>query len=143
MTAPEKIDVTNAEALRVVLLEAAACGHATFVVELTGTRFCDASGLHVLVRGHKRALAEGGELRLVIPGVPVLRVFAAAGVDHMIPHFATVDEAVAQTPAAVIRIRRRRPPPERRALADLLVPDASGPGVPRAQDTPGPQAPVS
>ena len=142
VTAPEEIDVTNAEALRVALLQAAADGHATFVVDLTGTQFCDTAGLNVLVRGHKRALAEGGELRLVIPSVPVLRAFAATGVDHVIPHFATVDEALAQTPAVVIRVRRRLSP-ERRILADLLVPDTPGPGVPRVQDTPGSQAPLA
>jgi anti-anti-sigma regulatory factor len=33
---------------------------------MTGTQFCDSAGLGVLVRAHKRALADGGELRLVI-----------------------------------------------------------------------------
>jgi anti-sigma B factor antagonist len=124
VTAPEEIDISNAEALAVALLEAAADGHATFVVDLTRTRFCDTAGLNVLVRGHKRALAEGGELRLVIPRVPVLRAFAVAGVDRAIPHFATVDEALAQTPAVAIRVRRRGMSPRRRILAGLLVPDA-------------------
>ena len=142
VTAPEEIDVTNAEALRVALLEAAADGHATFVVDLTRTSFCDTAGLNVLVRGHKRALAEGGELRLVIPSVPVLRAFAAAGVDHVIPHFATVEEALAQTPAVVIRVRRRLSP-EWRILADVLVSDAPDPGIPCVHDTPGSQAPVA
>jgi anti-sigma B factor antagonist len=121
--APEEIDITNAGALRVALLKAAADGHATFVVDLSRTRFCDTAGLHQLVRGHKRALAAGGELRLVIPSVPVLRAFAATGVDHVIPHFATVDEALAQTPAVVIRVRRRLSP-DRPMLAGLLVPEA-------------------
>jgi len=121
VTAPGEIDISNAAALAVALLEAAADGHATFVVDLTRTRFCDTAGLNVLVRGHKRALAEGGELRLVIPSVPVLRAFAVAGIDRAIPHFATIDEALAQTPAVVIRVRRRNLSPERRILADLLV----------------------
>jgi anti-sigma B factor antagonist len=99
VTAPEEIDVTNADGLRAALLEAAARGHVTFVVDLSRTRLCDSVGLNVLVRGHKRALAEGGELRLVIPSVPVLRALAVAGVDRVIPHFATIDDALAQTPA--------------------------------------------
>jgi anti-sigma B factor antagonist len=123
VTAPEEIDVSNGEGLGLALLEATARGHATFVVDLTGTRFCDTAGLNVLVRWHKRALAEGGELRLVIPSVPVLRAFAATGVDRVIPHFATVGEALEQTPAVVIRVRRRSMSLERRILADLLVPD--------------------
>jgi anti-anti-sigma regulatory factor len=43
---------------------AADCGHATIVVDMTRTRFCDATALGVLVMAHKRAVAEAGELRL-------------------------------------------------------------------------------
>ena len=44
-TAPAEIDVTTADKLQEVLLEAAENGHATIVVDLTGTRFCDSFGL--------------------------------------------------------------------------------------------------
>jgi anti-anti-sigma factor len=107
VTAPEEIDVTNADGLRAALLEAAARGHATLVADLTRTLFCDTAGLNVLVRAHKLAVAEGGELRLVIPSVPVLRAFAVTGVDRVIPHFATLDEALAPMPAVTIRLRLR------------------------------------
>ncbi|MGH3124102.1 MAG: STAS domain-containing protein, partial [Streptosporangiaceae bacterium] len=60
VTAPEEIDITNAAGLRAAVLDAAAHGHGTFVVDMTGTRFCDSAGLHVLVGAHKRARAEGG-----------------------------------------------------------------------------------
>jgi anti-sigma B factor antagonist len=96
VTAPEEIDVTNADRLRAALREAVAHGHAIFVVDLTRTRFCDSAGLHVLTLAHKRALSKGGELRLVIPSATVLRAFAVTGVDRVIPHFATVDEALRQ-----------------------------------------------
>jgi anti-sigma B factor antagonist len=65
VAAPEEIDVINAEALRAALLEAAAHGHRTLVVDMTVTRFCDSSGIHTLLAAHKRAGAEGGELLLV------------------------------------------------------------------------------
>src|SRR6266705_3607713 len=78
--APEEIDICNAEQLRIVLLEAASRGHATIVVDMTRTRFCDSSGFSVLVAAHQRALAEGGGLRLVIPdGCRVLRIFTVIG----------------------------------------------------------------
>ena len=54
---------------------------------MTRTRFCDSSGLHTLIAAHKRANAEGGEVLLVIPGPPVLRVFALTGIDKVIPSF--------------------------------------------------------
>ena len=74
VAAPEEIDITNAEALRSALLTAAANGHDRLVVDMTGTQFCDSSGLHTLIAAHKRAEAEGRELLLVIPSPTVLRV---------------------------------------------------------------------
>ena len=94
VTAPEEIDITNAPELRSALLEAAARGHGTLVADMTRTRFCDSSGLHTLLAAHKRAHAEGSELLLVMTSPPVLRVFALAGIDHMIPNFTSLDEAL-------------------------------------------------
>jgi anti-sigma B factor antagonist len=94
---PEEIDITNAEALRSALLTAATYGHRTLVVDMTQTKFCDSSALHTLLAAHKRAEAEGGEVLLVIASTAVLRVFAVTGVDHMIPNFTSLPEAVAQT----------------------------------------------
>jgi anti-sigma B factor antagonist len=98
VAAPEEIDIANADWLRSVLLQAADCGNGRFVVDLTRTQFCASSGIGVLVRAHKRALAEGGELRLVIPAV--LRKFALTGIDRVIPSFADLDEALEPAPAA-------------------------------------------
>ena len=99
--APAEIDIVNAEQLRTVLREAGRRGHATFVLDMTRTRFCDSSGFSVLVAAHQRALAEGGGLRLVIPaGSPVLRVFRAIGLGRFIPRFASLDQALPAAPAA-------------------------------------------
>ena len=99
VTAPEEIDITNAEALRSALLTAAAGGHGTLVVDMTRTRFCDSSGLHALIAAHKRAGAAGREVLLVIPSTTVLRVFALTGMDRVIPNFTSLAEALAQAPA--------------------------------------------
>ena len=64
---------------------------------MTRTRFCDCSGLNSLLAAHKRAEAEGREVLLVIPSTAVLRVFAITGIDHMIPNFTSLPEALAQT----------------------------------------------
>jgi anti-sigma B factor antagonist len=98
---PEEIDIGNAASLRAVLTEAADQGHVTCIVDLSQTVFCDTAGLHVLVVMHKRALAEGGELRLVVPRPEVLRVFAVTGIDRVIPHFASLQQAVARDPRGV------------------------------------------
>ena len=107
VTAPEEIDITNAPQLRSALLEAAAYGHGTLVVDMTRTRFCDSSGVHTLLAAHKRAQAERGELLLVISAAPVLRVFAITCIDRMIPNFTSLDEALAQTSANGSSGRRR------------------------------------
>ena len=110
VTAPGEIDVTTAEHLRAVLFHAAARGHATVVVDMSRTRFCDSAGLAVLVRAHKRAVTEGGELRLVIPADgAVARIFAITRLDLVIPLFSSLDEALAPRRAAVIRPLRPRP----------------------------------
>lgn len=100
VAAPEEIDITSAGSLRAALLDAAARGHGTFVVDMSQTRFCDSSGLHALVAAHRRALAEDGEVLLVICSPAVLRIFAITGMDRVIPSFASLDEALAQAPAA-------------------------------------------
>jgi anti-sigma B factor antagonist len=101
VAAPEEIDITNAPELRSALLEAAAAanGHGTVVADLSRTQFCDSSGLHTLLAAHKRATAAGGDMLLVISGNAVLRVFTITGVDHIIPNFTSLEEALAQTSA--------------------------------------------
>jgi anti-sigma B factor antagonist len=99
VAAPEEIDITNAPDLRSALLEAAADGHETLVLDMAKTRFCDSSGIHTLLAVHKRAQSEGGELLLVIPDPLALRVFAITGVDRVIPNVTSLEDAVARTSA--------------------------------------------
>ena len=99
VTAPEEIDITNAAGLRATLLEAAAQGSGTLVADMARTQFCDSAGLNVLVRAHKRAQAEGGELLLVTGAAAVLRIFAVTGIGRMIPSFPRLEQALAPAPA--------------------------------------------
>jgi anti-sigma B factor antagonist len=99
VAAPEEIDITNAAALRAVLLAAAVNGYDTLVVDMTRTQFCDSSGLHALIAAHKRAEAEGREVLLVIPSPTVLRVFVLTGMDKVIPNVTSLPEALARTAA--------------------------------------------
>jgi anti-sigma B factor antagonist len=96
VAAPEEIDITNAPELRSALLEAAADGP-TLVADMSRTRFCDSSGVHALLAAHKRAQAEGGELLLVVSSDAVLRIFALTGIDHVVPNFTSLDDALAHT----------------------------------------------
>jgi anti-sigma B factor antagonist len=128
VVAPEEIDASNSGWLHAVLWEAADRGHGTFVVDMTRTQFCDSGGLGVLVRAHNRALADGGELRLVRPtSAAVLHVLALTGIDQVIPSFPSLYEAVVPAPATAPRPLqpRRRPKPGMRTRPDQPPPDDS------------------
>jgi anti-sigma B factor antagonist len=121
VAAPEEIDISNADALAAVLLHAASGGHGRLVVDMTGTQFCASAGVGVLVQAHKRAVADGGELRLVVPARGmVVRVFAIVGIDQLIPTFTSLEQALEPAPAAAPRPprRRRRPKPGKRTGPD-------------------------
>lgn len=97
---PEEIDITNADGLRAALLRAAllraaAQGRTTYVVDMTRTRFCDSAGLQAMIGAHRRALAEGGEVRFVVTGPAVRRILAIMAIDRLIPVFGHLDEALA------------------------------------------------
>ena len=112
VTLPAEIDVTSADVLRAALLMAPRHGHATIVVDMTQTQLCDSTGLNMLVRAHKRAVAEGGELRLVISEASMPDVLAVTGLDRLIPSFTSIDEALAVAPAVTIRSQRPSRSPE-------------------------------
>ena len=140
LTVPAEIDITMCEALREVLARWCGLGYAAVVVDLSDTVFCDLAGLRELVLAHKGAQADGGGLRLVTPvGGVFPRVFALSGLDGAIPHFATVDQALAGLSAPASQQGRGGgvggPPAGRcRCVLGDAVPaaDREGAGVPRA-----------
>jgi anti-sigma B factor antagonist len=99
VTAPDEIDITNAGCLREVLRQASRRGRQAVVVDMTGTAFCDSAGLHTLVRAHKQVMAQGNELRLVVPAHGgVRRILTLTGLDRFLSCFTSLEEALAQTP---------------------------------------------
>jgi anti-sigma B factor antagonist len=93
--APEEIDITNAGQFREAMLTATTRATGIIVVDMSRTRFCDSSSLHVLVAAYKRARADGGEVRLVITSPHVLRIFAISGLDRVFPCHGNLDWALA------------------------------------------------
>lgn len=101
VTTPAEIDVTTADRLRAVLLDASSGQHPVLIVDMSRTQFCDSYGLHTVLRAHERAVAEGRELRLVIGADgAVPRIFALTGIDRYLPCFAGLEQALAQPPGA-------------------------------------------
>jgi anti-sigma B factor antagonist len=97
VTTPADVNISNAERLRAALV-AAGSDHATLIVDMSGTAFCDSTGISVLVMAMKRAKADGGELRLVMGGPAVRRIFKATGVDGVFRIFGIVPDAAAAEP---------------------------------------------
>jgi anti-sigma B factor antagonist len=100
---PREIDITDSARLQSALLEAAAYGHGTIVVDMSRTQFCDCSGLGALLAAHDRARADGGQMLLAISGGSVLRIFTITGTDRIIRSFTTLDEALGHASADATR----------------------------------------
>jgi anti-sigma B factor antagonist len=97
--APQEIDITNADQLRTALLRAAGCPGAALIVDMTRTRFCDCAGMHALIGAHKRAQAEGRQVRLAVTGAQVRRLLALTALDRLIPVCTCLDQALVPAPA--------------------------------------------
>ncbi|HEX3194256.1 MAG TPA: STAS domain-containing protein, partial [Streptosporangiaceae bacterium] len=99
VTAPQEIDITNAGQLRAALLHAAAGPGPALVVDMTRTRFCDSAGLHALIGAHKRAQAEGRQVRLAVTGAQVRRILTLTALDRLIPVYTSLEDALARPPS--------------------------------------------
>lgn len=94
VTTPDEIDVANATLFRAALLTAANHGLPGIIVDMTGTEFCDSTGLNVLVRALRQADQAGGEIRLVVGGTGLRRTLAVTGVVRMFDIYDSLDEAL-------------------------------------------------
>jgi anti-anti-sigma factor len=91
-------------------------GRGAVVIDLSGLRFIDASGLRVLVRAERQLRASGGQLVLVRGPRAVRRVFELTGLDR---YFAWCDfPSAALRTALDRRIGSRRIPKPRRQPTD-------------------------
>jgi anti-anti-sigma factor len=94
VTAPEEIDITNAEPLRAALSSVLSAGPAVIVVDMTHTQFCDSTGLNVLVRLNERMAGEGSQLRLAIGSAAVHRMLTVTGVGGVLCVYDSLGEAL-------------------------------------------------
>ncbi|WP_051940054.1 STAS domain-containing protein [Phaeacidiphilus oryzae] len=122
------IDLFSGAVIRERVHEQVADGCHLLVLDLTGVRFCDSSGVGVLIAARRLLRSCGGLLRLVLPDVPpdggrppvsahVHRVFTALGVRRLFDIHPDVDSAIVGEPG-------REPDPE----ADAALPLGAVPG---------------
>ena len=93
VTVPAEVDVTNSGEVRQVLLAAASQHLPILIIDMSGTTFCDSTGVQAIVAAHQQAAANGTVLRLVATGV--LHIFTVVGVDQLIPIYPDLDAALA------------------------------------------------
>lgn len=92
---PAEIDIGNSTATGMRLLDALD-NPGLIIADMTGTEFCDSSGIRILLAAHDRASASGCELRIAVrPGSAVTRTMAILGVDRVLPIYASVEDATA------------------------------------------------
>ncbi|MFJ6214272.1 STAS domain-containing protein [Streptomyces sp. NPDC092296] len=101
-----EIDLVSGATVRLRIHEAVAEGRRKLVLDLAEVRFCDSSGVGVLIAARRLMRSCAGELRLVIPGhhqdgqeSRVQRVFNALGVRRLFDIHPDLASAVATAPA--------------------------------------------
>lgn len=85
-----ELDTPGAERLLARLDRLLGQGHRSVVLDLSAVTFCDSSGISALVRGHARASAAAGRLRLSAASPQVTRVLEVSGLARMLGLQSTV-----------------------------------------------------
>lgn len=100
VTMPAEIDVTNSASVDSVLAGVADQHPETITADMTGTVFCDSSGIHALARAHRRVTSNGGELRLAVGSSPAVRVLQLTGLDQVVSVYDDVTQSLAAPPGS-------------------------------------------
>ncbi|WP_373302840.1 STAS domain-containing protein [Streptomyces litmocidini] len=95
LTLDGELDHDTVKPLRKALQEST--GAARVVVDCTGLRFCDSTGLNVLLRTRLRLLTEGGRVDLAGLRLPVRRIFEITGALNVFRVYDDADSALADT----------------------------------------------
>lgn len=89
-----ELDVATAAELDDHLIHLAVTGHHRLVLDAARLTFCDASGIHVLVRAQARAAGQHGWLRLAAVDPLLSRILAILALTNALPAFGNVSRAV-------------------------------------------------
>jgi anti-sigma B factor antagonist len=102
VTLPSEIDLANADHVGKDLDAALGPGVGVVLADMSGTRFCDTSGIHALVMAHKRAKASSTGFRVVAGPGEVRHVLEILGLDTVLAINPRLDAALVasdRTPA--------------------------------------------
>ncbi|MGW8766501.1 STAS domain-containing protein [Streptomyces sp. NPDC055815] len=102
-----ELDLVTSPQIRRRVHDAVAGGRHDLVIDLSAVRFCDSSGVGVLIASRRLLRSCGGRLRLILPadaggrdGGHVGRVLSALGVRRLFDVYEDVPEALAEVTGA-------------------------------------------
>ena len=95
VTVRGELDLSTVSALRRRVDSVLLTGHVKVVVDLTGVRHMDSSGLAELITCHQLAQELGGGMALVVGDEPIRRTLEIRGVSQLFLIAATHEEALA------------------------------------------------
>ncbi len=108
---PEHVNAADASQIREELLALINRGPTVLIVDMTATTSCDHAGAQALMRAYRRAVANGTQLRLVMPAQVVRHVLSENGLCHLVPVYPSRKAAAAVgLPVAQASGRREIPP---------------------------------
>ena len=93
ITLPAEVGLTNADQVREELFGAIDDGPELLVVDMTGTSYCAAAGIHVLMDARGRAEDAGIGLRVAAGAPTVRRVLQLTGADRLIGVYPSLEAA--------------------------------------------------
>ena len=89
-----EVDLANAASLRAELTSAIGTGTRLIVVDLTGLRYIDSSGINVLLDTHRAFAKDGCLMALAVVPSVIQRIFDIVGLEQLMPIYTTVATAV-------------------------------------------------
>jgi len=88
------LDIATSPSVRAALLEEAGDGKQEIIVDLTELEFLDSTGLGALIGAQRRALEQGGHVRLVVNEGPIARLLNITGLVRVFSVYHSLDAAL-------------------------------------------------
>lgn len=98
LTVEGKLTVTTISQMEQVVSSVLRSGTSSVILDLSGIRDADASGIGVLVKMYDQALHQGVDLRFVIPPGCLAELIELARLEHILPIFPDQRSALTQNP---------------------------------------------
>ena len=95
ITMPDEIDAANSDGVASRLSAVIGRLPDVMTADLTGTVFCDSTGIRVLARARELAAAAGIQMRLAVGDSPVTRMLQLTGLDRLMPSYRDAQRSLA------------------------------------------------